>query len=275
MTIVNTNLNALASKYALAENQRALTSTMQQMATGKRINSSADDAAGLAISNKLSTQARSLDMAVRNANDGISMLQTADGAAGELTNMLVRMRELAVQAANDTNSTEDRTALQVEMSALQSQLGDVIGNTEWNGVKILLGEAGTSGSVTFQVGSQGTDNFNVSMTTLDTSHLSSAQSLDISTQSGATNSIATLDSAIEQVDQSRTLWGATANRLVHSADNAAQVSMNTKASVSTVLDSDYAKTTADLARAMILNEAGSAMLSQANQQPMYVLALLR
>ena len=275
MTIVNTNLNALASKYALAENQRALTSTMQQMATGKRINSSADDAAGLAISNKLSTQARSLDMAVRNANDGISMLQTADGAAGELTNLLVRMRELAVQAANDTNSTEDRTALQVEMSALQSQLGDVIGNTEWNGVKILLGEAGTSGSVTFQVGSQGTDNFNVSMTTLDTSHLSSAQSLDISTQSGATNSIATLDSAIEQVDQSRTLWGATANRLVHSADNAAQVSMNTKASVSTVLDSDYAKTTADLARAMILNEAGSAMLSQANQQPMYVLALLR
>jgi len=278
MTVVNSNISAVAAQRAMAINQRDLTSAMTQLSTGKRINGSADDAAGLAISNKLGTRISSLNMAVRNANEGISLLQTADGAAGTLSDMLFRMRELAVQSGNDTNSSSDRSALQTEMTSLQSQITNILDNTEWNGMKALKGEAGTSGSVSFHIGASSTDAFTLEMTTLDTGSLANAQtqaSVNISTRSAATSALDTIDDALTEIDQARTLWGATANRLVHAADNATNVSMNSSVSRSRIMDADYAQTTADLARAMILDQAGAAMLTQANQQPMYVLALLR
>lgn len=278
MNVVNTNINSVVAKNAMAVNQRDLTSAMQQLSTGKRINGAADDAAGLAISNKLGSRIVSLDMAVRNANDGISLLQTADGAAGVLSDMLFRMRELAVQAGNDTNSTSDRTALQAEVATLQSQIGNTLSNTTWNNMKVLNGEAGSSGSVAFHVGPDSTDSITVSMASLNVGDLASAQSsasVDVSTLSGATSALTIIDDALTEIDQARSRWGATANRLTHAADNATNVSFNSSISRSRILDTDYAQATAELARSMILDQAGAAMLSQANQQPMYVLALLR
>ena len=188
------------------------------------------------------------------------------------------MRDLSIQAGNDTNSNADRDALQTEVAALQTQLGDVLNNTEWNGMKVLKGEAGTSGTVSFQVGASSSDAFSLTMSSLDTGSLASAQttaSVDVSTQSGAASALSVIDDALTEIDQARTEWGATANRLMHAANNSANVSLNSQASRSTLVDTDYAKTTADLARALILEEAGAAMLTQANQQPAYVLALLR
>jgi flagellin len=278
MSVINSNISAVVAQRAMAGNQRELTTAMTRLSTGKRVNSSADDASGIGIGNKMGTAISSLNMAVRNANEGISLIQTADGAAQTLSDMLFRMRELAIQAGNDTNSTSDRSALQLEVSALQAQITNVLSNTEWNGIKALKGEAGTSGSVSFQVGASSSDAFVLDMTSLDTGSLADAQtteSIDISTRSGATNALSTIDDALTEIEQARTVWGATANRLVYSADNATNVSMNTSASRSRIMDADYAQTTADLARAMILDQAGAAMLTQANQRPMYVLALLR
>lgn len=278
MSVVNSNISAVVAQRAMAVNQRDLTTAMTRLSTGKRVNGSADDAAGVAIGNKLGTRISSLNMAVRNANEGISLLQTADGAAGTLSEMLFRMKELAIQSGNDTYSSSDRSALQSEVSSLQSQITNILDNTEWNGMKALKGEAGSSGSVSFHVGASTADAFVLDMTSLDTGSLADAQtlaSINISTRSGATNSLSTIDDALTEIDQARTLWGATANRLVYAADNAANVSMNSSASRSRIMDADYAQTTADLARAMILDQAGAAMLTQANQKPMYVLALLR
>jgi flagellin len=278
MDVVNTNISALITKNAMALHQRDLTSSMKQLSTGRRINSASDDSAGLAISSKLGAQIKGLDMAVRNANDGISMLQTADSAAGTLTDVLNRMRELAIQSANDTYSSNDRSALQTEFSSLQDQLEQVLDNTEWNGFQLLKGGAGTSGSVVFQIGATGDDQATLSMSTLDTDSLASAQltaSVSISSLSAATSALSTIDDAIVQIDEARAQWGATVNRLLHAADNAVNVSQNSQSSRSTIVDTDYAQATAALARSMILEEAGAAMLTQANQQPYYVLGLLR
>jgi flagellin len=275
MTVINTNTKAVTAQNALAANQRDLSQTMQQMSTGRRINSAADDAAGLAIRNKLTSQIRSLDMAVKNANDGISLLQTADAASGELTSMLQRMRELAIQSANDIYTNEQRVSLNNEVVELQAEMNNIIQNTQWNGMRILDGGAGSSGTVRLQVGAQGADVLTVDMRSLNSGAVASAQSIDISSQSGANSALATIDSAIARIDESRGRWGAVVNRLTHAADNASNVSLNNQAARSRIDDTDYAKATAELARALILDQAGAAMLSQANQQPYYVLALLR
>jgi flagellin len=277
MSVVNTNVNAAVAKQSMVVNQRALSTSLEQLSTGKRINSASDDAAGLAIGTKLGSRIISLDMAVRNANDGISLLQTADGAAGVLSDMLFRVRELAIQSANDTNSSTDRSAIQVEVASLQSQIGNVLTNTEWNGMQVLRGGAGSSGTVSFHIGPASTDSVSINMPTLDTGSLASAQTtgaVDVSTRAGAASSLSVIDSALTEISSARSLWGATSNRLMHAADNAANVSLNSSASRSRIMDTDYAQTTAELARAMILDQAGAAMLSQANQQPMYVLSLL-
>jgi flagellin len=275
MTVINTNIKAVTAQNALSANQRDLSSAMEQLATGRRINSASDDAAGLAIRNKLTSQIRSLDMAVKNANDGISLLQTADAASNELTGMLNRMRELAIQSANDTYTDEQRSSLNDEVVELQAEMGNIIQNTQWNGMRLLNGGAGSSGTVRLQVGAQAADVITVDMSSLNSGAVSSAQSIDISTRTGANSALATIDEAIAQIDESRGRWGAVANRLTHAADNASNVSLNTQASRSRIDDADYAKATAELARTLILDQAGSAMLSQANQQPYYVLALLR
>ncbi len=275
MTVINTNIKAVTAQNALSANQRDLSSAMEQLATGRRIHSASDDVACLAIRNKLTSQIRSLDMAVKNANDGISLLQTADAASNELTGMLNRMRELAIQSANDTYTDEQRSSLNDEVVELQAEMGNIIQNTQWNGMRLLDGGAGSSGTVRLQVGAQAADVITVDMSSLNSGAVSSAQSIDISTRTGANSALATIDEAIAQIDESRGRWGAVANRLTHAADNASNVSLNTQASRSRIDDADYAKATAELARTLILDQAGSAMLSQANQQPYYVLALLR
>lgn len=276
-SVTNTNLPALRIQQALTTNHRALETAMGKLATGQRIRSAADDAAGSTIGSRLTSRIRGLDMAVRNANDGISMLQTADSATQEMSAMLWRMKELAVQSANDTYSQSDRDALHTEFEQLQAQLGAVIGNTVWNGSKVLSGEAGASGSVQFHVGASSADHFTVDMATLDTGSLHDVMqsSVLISSHTGAVSALTSVDEALTALDSARSTWGAAANRLVHAADNAVNVSLNSRASRSRIMDADYAQATADLARSMILDQAGSAMLSQANHQPMLVLALLR
>lgn len=275
--VVNTNIAAIATQNALVHNQKSLEKSMAQLSTGQRINSAADDAAGLTIGNKMTTQIRSLNQAVRNANDGISMLQTADAATSQMSQMLFRMRELAIQSANGTNDTPDRDALQLEFSGLQTQLGDTISNTTWNGMNLLAGGVG-GGSVSFQVGSGSAESISMPLATLnsgDVTTLLDSSSTSIAVAADAQSSLAAIDDAISQIDTERGKWGAMMNRLTFAADNATNISMNSAVSRSRIMDTDYAQATAEMARAMILNQAGVAMLSQANQQPMYVLALLR
>ena len=274
MTIVNSNIRALASQQALVVNQRTLSGAMEQLSTGRRINSSADDAAGSAISSKLTTQAISLNKAVRNTNDGISMMQTADGAAGGIQEMLYRMKELAVQAANDTNNVQERIALNTEFQALETQIRDTVANTTWNGINLLDGTVGNAGSVGYQVGAMANDRVSVVYADFDLAAQPLTTVRAINNHTNASSALTSIDGAIDQISNARATWGAAMNRLVHAGDNAANVSMNLAESNSRIMDTDYAQATAEMARSLIMSEAGSAMLSQANQQPYYVLALL-
>lgn len=275
-TVVNTNARSISAQHAITVNNRAVEKSITQLSTGLRINTAADDAAGLAIGNKMTAQIRSLDIAVRNSNDGISMLQTADGATSEITSMLIRMRELAIQSANDTNSQPERDALQIEFLQLQEQSTSTINNTSWNGMKLLKGEAGSTGQVKFQVGANSTDSIALPLTNMNSDDVAAAvaSSVTIGDRTNSLAAIGLIDKAMVQIDGERSQWGATMNRLTHAADNASNVSMHTSVSRSRTMDADYAQATAEMARSLILNQAGTAMLSQANQQPYYVLALL-
>jgi flagellin len=365
-----------------------MSAAMEQLSTGKRINSAKDDAAGLAIASKMTSQIRGLDQAVRNANDGISLLQTAEGATIEITNMLQRMRELGVQSANDTNTAEDRSYLDLEFQQLKGEIDRVINNTQWSGVNILDGSFtnnGTSngGKFVFQVGANAdqtidhtinvfdlsaadgggvpaaavevdaatsataqvstmelggtysagdvitvnlnenlfrytvtaddttsaaaatalsaalnakfSDDFTVSVSGTgeikvlanvvdDAFTLSAAGSdgewadiedLDVSTQTNSNTAITTLDVALTSVNEARAELGAVINRLTYAVDNLSNVSLNTSASRSRILDADYAKASAELSRTQIISQAATAMLAQANQQPQSVLQLLQ
>lgn len=414
MTVINTNIGATITANALAKNERAMNTAMERLSTGKRINSAADDAAGLAISQRLNAQVKGLDQAARNANDAISMLQTADGAAIEITNMLQRMRELAVQATSDSNTTDDVANLDLEFKALAEEIDRIVDATQWNGENILDGTGGdaSDGSFTFQIGAndgqtvsvdfsdfnlaagstgsavQGTVDVTIDLATLNavgndaaaviqfndgvniieldqtkiatagatdfsdatlaelvtaitteiaadaafaanfgsvavsntgitftqatggTGSLGSAKTYDGTTTASLTaavgtagvaantvnpmganlsgmtassasittetaNIIATLDTAISGVTTQRATFGAVMNRLEYTVDNLSNVSQNTSASMSRIADADYAAETTELARTQIIQQAGTAMLSQANQQAQSVLALLK
>jgi flagellin len=281
MSVINTNVKSLIAQNAASINNRSLDKSMQQLSTGKRINSAADDAAGLAIGNKMTAQIRGLNQAVRNANDGISMLQTAEGATQEITNMLQRMRELAVQAANDTYTASDRSSLNAEVTSLSAEITRIADNTEWNGMKLFTatsatsGGIGTSGVVTLQVGTGGTSGNQFSVTLNDIDASLGLSGISLSTRSGATAALATLDTAIAAVDTDRSAFGATMNRLTYAIDNLSNISQNAQASRSRIMDTDYAQATTELARSQIIQQAATAMLAQANQAPQSVLSLLR
>jgi len=395
MTVINTNIGATITANALAKNERAMNTAMERLSTGKRINSAADDAAGLAISQRLNAQVKGLDQAARNANDAISMLQTADGAAIEITNMLQRMRELAVQATSDSNTTADVSNLDLEFKALAEEIDRIVDATQWNGENILDGTGGDSsdGSFTFQIGANDGQtvtvdfsDFNLAAGTASTAAVAAVYSISAAeidnaagvaqvisdgttsisiTQAddatvaeqvtaiqadgdygdllftvaansdgdgleftyktagaittdptvteaasdvtvtedtagtaastgivmGADNSgmtattatittetaniLDTLDTAISGVTTQRATFGAVMNRLEYTVDNLANVSQNTSASMSRIADADYAAETTELARTQIIQQAGTAMLSQANQQAQSVLALLK
>jgi flagellin len=375
MTVINTNTAATLTANALTKNERAMNQTMERLSTGQRINSAADDAAGLAISSKMTSQINGLNMAVKNANDAISMIQTEDGAMIEVTNMLQRMRELAVQAASDTNTSTDRASLNVEFQALGAEITRIGGNTQWNGVNILDGAA-TSGAQDFQVGANANQVIQHTFATIgkNSSTISQAETvagsgggtqkttltiagtangdvvtgtingqafalllddhdggvgacmtittgatdgavaiveakasgttitmtagaaddpfvienlrvgngigaalggLDLTTKALANAAITAVNTQITTLNTARSSAGASINRLEYAADNLSNVSQNASASRSRILDADYAAETTELARTQIIQQAGTAMLSQANQQAQSVLALLK
>jgi flagellin len=280
MSVINTNVNSLVAQNAVNVNSRALSDAMEQLSTGKRINGAKDDAAGLSISQIMTAQIRGLNQAVRNANDGISLLQTADGAMIEQTNMMQRMRELAVQSANDTVTTTQKTYLNAEFQALKSEIDRIGTQTQWNGKDLLMktGGGASDGTYKFQVGAGNTATNSVSVvinkaTTADIYTAISASV--IGTTSGASDAIAALDTAIEAGSNQRSVLGAAINQLTYAADNLSNISMNTAASRSRIEDTDYATASTELARTQIIQQAATAMLAQANQSPQSVLALLK
>ena len=382
MTVINTNIKSLISQNAMIKNNRELGTAMQQLSTGKRINSAKDDAAGLAITSRMTAQIRGLDQAIRNGNDSISMLQTTEGAMVEMTNMLQRMRELAIQSANDTYTQTDRDYLNQEFQQLKTEINRITRDTQWNGMDVLNGtfvnDADVAGKFRFQVGSNegqvithtigpmgfvestgdatlGTgsdtnkltltgsyttgDKISVTLTngspatektatytvtgndmlstdplgtiaanvakkfgtefneTLNVSGdqiefvtpptskkvtyvntggaLTNIKSLDIKTSANSNSSITEMDVAINRINQERSGIGAVINRLTYATDNLTNVSQNTSESRSRILDTDYAKASAELARTQIISQASTAMLAQANQLPQTVLKLLQ
>ena len=377
MSVINTNIKSLISQNAMVKNNRDLGTAMQQLSTGKRINSAKDDAAGLAITSRMTSQIRGLDQAIRNGNDAISMLQTTEGAMVEMTNMLQRMRELSIQSANDTYTQDDRSYLNQEFQQLKTEINRITRDTQWNGMDVLNGtfvnDAGVEGKFRFQLGSNagqvithdipamgfkestGTatlvttaktltleNNFSVgdkvsvtvgsttvsytvtgndlmsgdqatnletiasnmaskleaevgggitasagviTFTTAPASSeltyvndggvLSNIKGLDITTSSNSNKSITEMDIAINNINQERAGIGAVINRVTYATDNLTNVSQNTSESRSRILDTDYAKASAELARTQIISQAATAMLAQANQQPQTVLKLLQ
>ena len=269
MTVINTNIQSTIAQNALKVNNRAMSAAMGQLATGSRINSAKDDAAGLAVSETMSAQVRSLNMAVRNANDGISLAQTAEGAMVEISNMLQRMRELAVQASTGTLSDDQRDYLNTEFAELNSQIMDTIEDTTWNGMGVLTDAAGGT-AFTIQTGADNGQNVVVT-----SKQITLATGTDISTATSAGTAIGNVDTALGLVNDARATLGATINRLTSAADNMANISQNVSESRSRILDTDYAAATTELARTQIIAQAGMAVLAQANQQPQSVLSLLR
>jgi len=251
------------------------------LSTGSRINSADDDAAGMAIGTSMTSQVRGLNQAVRNLNDGVNLLQTAEGALGETTNMLQRMRELAVQAASGTYSTTQRSYLQTEFFALNSQIDKIASETTWNGYTVLTGTTGgtTAGTFSFQSGQTSGQTIDVAIGAMTISALgisaASSTGIGISSAGSASAAIATIDSAINTVNAQRATIGAAVNRMTYAADNMTNISANVSASRSTIMDTDYATASTNLSKAQIIQQASTAMLAQANQQPQSVLALLK
>jgi len=287
MAVVNTNIGASIAQAALMRNERALGSAMEQLSTGRKINSAADNAAGLAISTRMTTQIKGLDAAIRNANDAVSMINTAEGALDEITNMLQRMRELAVQAGTGTTDSSDRSYLNQEFTALRSEIDRIADNTQWNGRNILDGSAGGSAGasgVAFQIGVNPSQTFSTSFGNLTVSTAGNFSGIMSSYISAATigsaiqaasTAMLSVDTAINYVSTQRAAFGAASNRLTHTVDNLTNVKTNSEASRSRILDTDYAAATSELARTQIIQQAGTAMLAQANQLPQTVLALLQ
>lgn len=282
MSVINTNVSATLTQNAITKNERSMSAAMEQLATGKRINKAGDDAAGLAIASRMTAQINGVAQGARNGNDAISLLQTADGALVEVTNMLQRMRELAVQASTGTNSQTDRSALQVEFKALRDEINRIAKNTQWNGQDILDGDAGGStgvSQVVFQVGANASQtvsatitNFNSSVATSATASVGTA---GVSSATSASNAITKVNNAITSVNTERATLGAVMNRLEYAVDNLLNVKANAEASRSRIEDTDYAAATTELARTQIIQQAATAMLAQANQIPQTVLALLK
>jgi len=277
MTSINTNINALTASNALSRNGRAQQDTMQELSTGKRINRASDDAAGLAIRETMTAQITGLNAAIKNANDGISLLQTADGALSETSSLLQRMRELAVLSVNDTYSSTQKTAMSTEYVALASQITQIASNTQFNGTKVLDGNGGLTGTTSqyvFQVGANTAQTMSVIITSqgLDILGLTGTT---IATAANATTQIGLIDTALTTLNTQRSTIGAAVNRLSHALDNLSNVAANATDSRSKIEDTDYATATSDLARQQIIAQAATAILAQANQQPQYVLSLLK
>ena len=246
---INTNVNSLNAQRNLTGSQMSLATSMQRLSSGLRINSAKDDAAGLAIADRMNAQIKGTNVAIRNANDGISLAQTAEGALATVTDALQRMRELAVQAQNGSNGTSDRANLDTEYQQLSSEITRIAGQTKFNGIAIVGGGAGAQ---VFQVGADNGDTLTVT-----------------------TTAVTALDTKIDSITTNRATYGAAINRFGFAISNLGITAENQTASRGRIMDADFASETANLSRAQILQQAGTAMVAQANSQPQGVLALLR
>ena len=281
MTVINTNVSATLASNAIARNERAMSTAMERLSTGKRINSASDDAAGLAISARMASQVKGLEQAARNANDGISMVQTIEGAGREILNVLTRMKELAVQASTGTLSTTDRTALNTEFGELDKEIDRIEANTKWN-TKALMNGAST---VNIQVGNASGNANQMAIAFKDWGAdvgangalgvAINAETLADSDGTAARAAMTKLDTAITNSSAELAKYGAYINRLEYAQDNLMNVAQNTDASRSRIEDADYAAETSELAKTQIIAQAGTAMLAQANQIKQTVLALLQ
>ena len=270
---INTNLVSLNAQRNLNTSQSSLATAMQRLSSGMRVNSAKDDAAGLAIAERMGAQVRGMNVAIRNANDAISLSQTAEGALGKVGDMLQRMRELAVQSANATNGTGDRANLDAEFQELGAEIGRTLGSTKFNGLAILAGDAGAK---VFQVGANNGDTVTVTTTNMSTNgDITAVTGGDVTSAANANTALTNIDTAIDTVNGERALYGATQNRF-ESIIGTLQVSAENQAAArSRITDADFATETANLSRSQILQQAGAAMVAQANQLPQQVLALLR
>jgi flagellin len=285
---INTNLNSLTAQRNLSMSQSSLASSMQRLSSGLRVNGAADDAAGLAIAERMNAQVRGMTVASRNANDAISMAQTAEGALGSVGNLFQRMRELAVQSANGTNTDSDRASLNQEFVQLAAEATRTLGGTKFNNQAIL----NATEDSTFQIGANNAsdlDRITVSKfdwTSTDGANINAVlgssvitgtnvPTVQISAAADAQNAIASLDLAIDAVNTQRATYGAVQNRFTNVVSNLQVASENQQASRGRIMDADYAVETSNLSRANILQQAGNAMVAQANQLPQQVLALLR
>ena len=282
MATINTNMQSLNAQRNLSASQGGLNTSMQRLSSGLRVNSAKDDAAGLAIAERMNAQVRGMNVAVRNANDGISLAQTAEGALGKIGENLQRMRELAVQSANDTNGSADRTSLDDEFKQLAAENARVISNTKFNGKDLLTGTGGAAGTFTFQVGANTSADNQIAVVTTNigsamgavTQGTTAAATLG-SNISTAYAAISAIDASLNTVNSARSKFGAIQNRFDAVVSNVQLASENQAASRARIMDADFAVEASNLSRAQILQQAGTAMVAQANQLPQGVLALLR
>ena len=270
MSVINTNISAMKASNASISANRQLGTAMERLSTGKRINSSKDDAAGLAIATSMTAQVRGMNQGIRNANDGISLAQTAEGALNEVTNMLQRIRELSVQSASGTyQDATDRAYMEAEVTELTTQIGSIVTNTEFNGVNLF--DASTA-TVTIQAGANAADT--VDLTMADLTGVSGA-AYSVATAAAATTTMATVDTQLDAISSARATLGAGQSRLESAVNNLTNNSTNLSDARSRIEDTDYSAETTALAKAQILSQASTAMLSQANQSQQNVMSLLR
>jgi flagellin len=270
---INTNLVSLNAQRNLTTSQSSLATSMQRLSSGLRVNSAKDDAAGLAISERMNAQVRGMNVAIRNANDAISMSQTAEGALGKVGDMLQRMRELAVQSANATNGAGDRANLDAEYQQLGLEVVRTLANSKFNGLAILGADAGAQA---FQVGANSGETVTVTTVRLDTAaSITGATGGNVTTAALAGTAMTNIDTALDAVNGARATYGAVQNRFESIIGTLQVASENQAAARARITDADFAAETANLSRAQILQQAGSAMVAQANQLPQAVLALLR
>jgi len=270
---VNTNLTSMNAQNQMAKSQESLKTSFARLASGNRINSAADDAAGLGIAKSMNAQVRSYAVAERNTNDGISMLQTADGGSEQVHGLLTRMRELAVQASNGSLSSNDYSNIDQEYQQNLQEIDRVSGSVQFNGINLL---AGTSASKTFQVGigTASTDRIDVDFGGVDAAGLSVTGS-SVTSFGNAQSSITSLDTAIQTLSGKRAQFGASMNRFSSAVSNLQSMQTNTAAALSRIQDTDIAAETSNLSKNQVLSQAGAAILSQANQTPQVALSLLR
>ncbi|MEM8918301.1 MAG: flagellin [Pseudomonadota bacterium] len=271
MTVIGTNVSALRASTASNSAEMSLAKSIERLSTGSRINSASDDAAGLAVATRMTSEVRGLNMAIRNANDGISLAQTAEGGMNEITNMLQRMRELAVQSANGTLSAGDRTNLQAEVGELISQIGDVASRTQFNGVALL---DGTNASLAIQTGSNAAETVSIALTDVDATALG-VNATSVASVADANTALTTIATALDTITTAQATLGASQNRLQTTVSNLTDRVTNITESRSRIMDVDFSAETTNLAKAQILSQASTAMLAQANQSQQGVLSLLR